>query len=145
MNLRLIPFGIFLTWLAIGESVHADPWTLPKHDFSLSVSGLGARGRRYFNDDTDRTLFLNDGVSRVAGVALNGSVGVFDGFAIGVQIPVLFYKLKDNFVLEEGNSLGDIRATAKLSLTQGRVSTAVEGGGEVPHSHTDRPQSRPGW
>ena len=132
MNLHVLPIGILLFWSVIVAPIFADPWTLPRRDFSLSVTGLGTSGRKFFNDDADRTRFLNDGRSRVVGVDLSGSYGLFERVSVALQIPVLFYKLKDDFVLVEGNSLGDIRTTAKLRLTQGRLSTALEGGVKFP-------------
>lgn len=99
MNLRLLPLSALVAWSVIASTVCADPWILPRHGFSLSVTGLGTSGRRFFNDEADRTRFLNDGRSRVAGVDVSGSIGLLEGFTAGVQIPVLFYRLKDDFVL----------------------------------------------
>ncbi len=96
--------------------VAAEPWTLPRGGVFATASLLGTRSRSLFNNSADRVAFLNNGLSRVGGMTLDGAYGVLDALTVSASVPVLLYSLKDDFVQEEGLSLGDIRGSARSIL-----------------------------
>lgn len=124
---------LIMAALLVGSSTtEAVPWTFPKGGVYAGVSFLGTRSRSVFNDSADRVRFLNNGLSRVAGVILDGAYGVTDALTFSATVPVLFYQLRDDFVLEEGISLGDVRASVRYRLLNRALVSSVEAGLKFP-------------
>ena len=84
--------GLFSTGFA--SPAGSEPWTLPKGGIYATASLLGTRSRSFFDDSTDRVRFLNNGLSRIAGVTLDGSYGVTDALTVSATVPVLLYRLR---------------------------------------------------
>lgn len=115
-----------------GSTAEAAPWTFPKGGVYAGASLLGTRSRSLFNDLADRVRFLNNGLSRVAGVSLDGAYGVTNALTVSAIVPVLFYQLRDDFVLEEGISLGDVRASVRYRLLNRTLASSVEAALKFP-------------
>lgn len=119
-------------WLIIAailmgvSTAGAAPWTFPKGGVYAGASLLGTRSRSLFNDSSDRVRFLNNGLSRVAGVTFDGAYGVTDALTVSATVPALFYQLRDDLVLEEGASLGDVRVSARYRLLNRTLASSVE-------------------
>jgi len=119
--------------LLIGVSVaEAAPWMFPKGGVYAGASLLGTRSRSLFNDSTDRVRFLNNGLSRVVGVSLDGAYGVTDALTVSATVPVLFYRLRDDLVQEEGASLGDVRVSTRYRLINRTLASSVEAALKFP-------------
>lgn len=110
----------------------SEPWTLPKGDVYATASLLGTRSRSMFSDSSDRVSFLNNGLSRVASVTLDGAYGLTDALTVSATVPVLFYRLRDDFVQEKGTSLGDVRVLTRYRLFNRSFVSSVEAALKLP-------------
>jgi hypothetical protein len=79
-----------------------------------------------FDSKSERTVFVNNGVSRVTGLTVEAAYGGTEHVTLAFSLPVLAYRLQDDLVLEEGKSLGDLRLTVKVSRAVARFAAALE-------------------
>ena len=124
---------IAISTILIGFSVaQASPWTLPRGEFYARGTALGSRSRWQFNNDSNRVKFLNNGLSRMVGTAVDGSFGLRDDLMVSIGVPVIFYGLRDDDIQEEGLSLGDIRISSRYRLFSKGLAVSLEAGVKFP-------------
>ena len=127
-----------LTWTLLTTAAFpviqsaASPWTLGRGDVYGFVGFFRSRTHHFFDSDSNRRTFLNDGTSRVRGFSLAGSFGVTNRLMVSGSLPIVWFKLQDNFVTEQGRSLGDTRLSLRYRTFDGPIMAAVEGGVKFP-------------
>lgn len=126
-------FAALLLGILSTAPVQSAPWTLPQGGIYLYAGGFHTQSQSFFNSTSERTEFLNDGTSRVSGLSFEGSYGITHWLMVSGSLPILWYRLEDNVILDEGRSLGDTRVSARFRVPfQGPIVAAVETGIKVP-------------
>ena len=122
------------------RAIHAAPWTLPQGASYANVVSFWTSSEHFYNATSERTLFLNNGTSRVFGFSVEGSHGLTSWLMLSGNLPVLWYKLQDDVILDEGRSLGDLRASTRIRTPFHRpVVAAIEAGIKFPTASTKDP------
>lgn len=114
---------LIIVALLMGISkAEAAPWTFPKGGVYAGASLLGTRSRSLFNDSAKRVRFLNNGLSRVTGVSLDGAYGVTDALTVSATIP-----LRVSLPAAGRNYYAGNLFTVALSFSSSEVVTSAKG------------------
>lgn len=151
---RLVALVIVLTlaWAGTG-SVRAGAWTQPPGQVWLKVSGLYQRSDEFYADQAavlpdgrrvepgDERPYDDGGESRQQAVFLEAEVGVTRRWTVGLQAPWKELRYEDRVEVTRTWGWGDIRATSRVALLQGRHRLTLRGAVKVP---TGRVPDEPG-
>ncbi len=67
----------------------ASPWTLGRGDLYGVVGLFRTRSHHFFDSDSNRRTFLNDGTSRVRGFSVEGSFGITNRLMVSGGLPIV--------------------------------------------------------